>query len=88
MPDQVRYSRIPLDDVAVVGEGFHGPEGLAVDRAGNVYGGGEDGVIRRLSPDGRLTRFARCRGLGLAFDREEHLFVCDGRKGHPLSNLR
>ena len=32
--------------------------GIHVDRDGNVYGGGTDGVIRKLSPDGTVTEFA------------------------------
>jgi gluconolactonase len=67
--------------------GIRGPEGVAIDRAGNVYGGGSDGVIRRLSPDGGLSELAKVSDGqlgGLAFDRADNLFVCDGFAGRVV----
>jgi gluconolactonase len=73
------YRQLGLDEVAVASGGFKGPEGVVVDREGNVYGGGDDGVIRRLSPDGALTEVADTGGrpAGMALDRHGSLFVCD-----------
>ena len=70
---------IALRDVEVIGAGLRGPEGIAVHRDGSLYGGGNDGVIRRVAADGTVTDFARTGGLplGLAFDRDGDLFVCD-----------
>lgn len=72
------YRQFSLDQVTSAGTGFHGPEGVVVDRDGNVYGGGLDGVIRKLSPDGRVSEFARTGGrpAGMAMDRDGNLFVC------------
>jgi sugar lactone lactonase YvrE len=70
-----------LSEFRQLGRGVNGPEGVAVDRDGNVYGGGADGVIRRLAPDGAVSAFAKVSDGqlgGLAFDREDNLFVCDG----------
>jgi sugar lactone lactonase YvrE len=73
------YQQLSLDQVTIAATGFKGPEGVTVDREGNVYGGGTDGVIRKLSPDGKVTEFARTGGrpAGMALDRQENLFVCD-----------
>ena len=73
------YQPLGIDQVMVAANGFKGPEGVTVDRDGNVYGGGTDGVIRKLSPDGRVTEFARTGGrpAGMALDRQGNLFVCD-----------
>lgn len=70
---------IDLRRVRTIGEGLHGPEGVVVDPDGNLYGGGEDGVIRRVTPAGRTTEYARTEGrpLGMAFDRAGNLLVCD-----------
>jgi gluconolactonase len=77
------YQQLSLDQVQVAATGFKGPEGVTVDREGNVYGGGADGVIRKLSPDGRVTELARTGGrpAGMALDRQGNLFVCDGKPG-------
>jgi gluconolactonase len=67
--------------------GVRGPEGVAVDRDGAIYGGGSDGVVRRLSADGRLTPIATVSDGqlgGLAFDRDDNLFVCDGFNGRVM----
>ena len=56
------YQQLNVDQVTVAAIGFKGPEGVVVDRDGNVYGGGTDGVIRKLSPEGRVTEFARTGG--------------------------
>jgi sugar lactone lactonase YvrE len=77
------YAQLPLEQVSRV-PGFNGAEGVAVDREGRVYGGGADGVVRRRGDDGRVEEFARCSDGqlgGLAFDREDNLFVCDGFTG-------
>src|SRR5262247_3391605 len=73
------YQQLSLEQVTVAAVGFKGPEGVNVDRDGNVYGGGTDGIIRKLSPDGKVTEFARTGGrpAGMALDRQGNLFVCD-----------
>ncbi len=80
------YPKLSLDQIEIAATGFKGPEGVVVDREGNVYGGGTDGVIRRLSPDGRVTEFARTGGrpAGMALDRKGNLFVCDVGKAAVL----
>jgi gluconolactonase len=80
------YQQLSLDQVTIAATGFKGPEGVTVDREGNVYGGGADGVIRKLSPDGKVTEFARTGGrpAGMAFDRQGNLFVCDVGKAAML----
>jgi gluconolactonase len=80
------YQQLNVDQVSVAAPGFKGPEGVVVDREGNVYGGGADGVIRKLSPDGKVSEFARTGGrpAGMALDRRGNLFVCDVGKGAVL----
>jgi gluconolactonase len=56
------------------------PEGLAIDTAGNVWCGGEEGEIFRIAADGsRIEGMAATGGftLGMAFDRQGRLYTCD-----------
>jgi gluconolactonase len=57
------------------------PEGLAVHRDGSVWCGGERGQIYRIEPDGAaIEQVAAIEGgfcQGMAFDREDNLYVCD-----------
>ena len=57
------------------------PEGLAVHRDGSVWCGGERGQVYRIEPDGSsIEQVARIEGgfcHGMAFDREDNLYVCD-----------
>jgi gluconolactonase len=56
------------------------PEGVAVHRDGSVWCGGERGQVYRLEPDGSaIEQVATTEGfcLGLAFDRDDNLFICD-----------
>ena len=80
------YQQLRLEQVAVAATGFKGPEGVTVDGEGNVYGGGTDGVIRKLSPDGQVSEFARTGGrpAGMALDQQGNLFVCDVGKAAVL----
>jgi sugar lactone lactonase YvrE len=66
-----------------LGQG-HGPEDVAVDADGKIYGGLDDGRIVQLATDGTQPGvFANTQGrpLGLAFDREGNLIVADALKG-------
>lgn len=60
-----------------------GPEDIAVDSQGRIYGGGQDGRIIRILPDGSAEVFADTGGrpLGLHFDAHGHLIVADAWKG-------
>lgn len=56
------------------------PEGVAVGPDGWIWAGNQDGDICRVSPDGRVIERAASTGgfaLGLAFDGDRAVFVCD-----------
>lgn len=69
--------RLPLGDVFA-------PEDIAIDSAGRIYTGVDDGQIIRLQADGSnpdLFASTAGRPLGLVFDREGNLIVADAVKG-------
>jgi sugar lactone lactonase YvrE len=56
------------------------PEGLAVSWDGSVWCGGELGQVYRIEPDGSSMEQVASTGgccLGMAFDREDNLYLCD-----------
>jgi len=55
-----------------------GPEGLALDAAGNIYAGLEDGRIIRVR-DGAVTTLTNTQGrpLGIEFDADGNLIIAD-----------
>lgn len=58
------------------------PEGIAIDREGNIWCGGERGEIFRIAQDGStIEQLATSGGftLGLAFDQDGKLYSCDLR---------
>jgi gluconolactonase len=58
------------------------PEGVAIGPDGWVWAGSENGQILRIAPDGSgIEEVASTGGflLGLAFDGDRALFVCDSR---------
>lgn len=60
-----------------------GPEEVALDKKGRVYAGTRDRKIMRLLPNGHLEVFAETKGrpLGIKFDKDENLVVCDSNNG-------
>ena len=62
----------------------NGPEDIAVDSLGRIYGGLENGKIVRYQSNGQFPDiFADTEGrpLGLHFDARQNLIVADGVKG-------
>ena len=72
-------AEIPIEDFEGFAEGLDHPEGLAFDREGNLWAGGEAGQIYRMDPRGRVEEIAnpgrqtitrvktRYRGMPLAY---------------------
>jgi sugar lactone lactonase YvrE len=60
-----------------------GPEDVAFDAQGRVYAGTAEGRIVRLQSEGQPEDFAATQGrpLGLRFDPEGNLVVCDAYRG-------
>ena len=76
-------SRLTTTQRLSLGTGF-GPEDVALDAQGRIYGGLEDGRIIQLQADGSQPRvFADTHGrpLGLSFDQTGNLIVADAIKG-------
>ncbi len=77
-----------LLDAELIGAGLlNGPEDVAIDEEGRLYAGSSDGVIHRIWPDGQVEVFASTGGhpLGLDFDTEGNLIVCEPVQGQLLS---
>lgn len=79
-----------VSEIEVFARNVPHPEGVAFDSNGWLYAGGAlpdyngTGPIYRISPDGNtVTPFADTggRSLGLAFDRQDNLYACDGELG-------
>ncbi|MGH2532322.1 MAG: SMP-30/gluconolactonase/LRE family protein [Thermomicrobiales bacterium] len=77
---------LPLDRASVFIDGTVGeprlshPEGVAVDRDGNVWCGGDRGEIYRIAADGSCFEVVATSGgftLGMAFDGQGRLYTCD-----------
>lgn len=62
---------------------INGPEEVALDSRGRVYGGTQDGKIIRITAENAVEVFAETQGrpLGLQFDKNGNLIVCDAYKG-------
>ncbi len=62
---------------------IYGPEDVAIDIQGRVYGGTQDGLIKRVNIDGSVDTWLSTGGrpLGLHFDKQQNLIVCDAYKG-------
>jgi gluconolactonase len=78
--------QIPLERFEVFAEGLDHPEGLAFDGDGDLWAGGEQGQIYRISPQGKVRTVAALGGfnLGLAFSARQELFVCNFKLGALL----
>jgi sugar lactone lactonase YvrE len=77
-----------LLNAELIGAGLlYGPEDVAIDEEGRLYAGSGDGVIQRVLPDGQVEVFATTGGhpLGLDFDTEGNLIVCEPVQGQLLS---
>lgn len=76
--------KLKSSEILPVKDGF-GPEDIAVDAEGRIYGGLHDGRIIRMQADGSgQETFAEIEGgrpLGLAFDAHGNLIVADSWKG-------
>jgi len=74
-----------LDAVEIFGRGVLKSEGVVVDKEGNVYGGGRNGVIYKVSPEGKVSELttlpAGSLPNGITMDRQGNLVYCDlGKK--------
>ncbi len=88
---------VPLDRFEVFADGLDHPEGLAFDRDGDLWSGGEAGQIYRIDARGRVREVVCLGGfcLGLTFSTRGELWVCNfkhnalirlDRKGRVLAS--
>lgn len=72
-------STFPVSDIETFATNIPGAEGIAVANDGRIFVGAEDGWIYAISPEGKVSPFAKTPGrpLGIAIDRQNDLFVCD-----------
>lgn len=79
---------LPLDRFETFAEGLDHPEGLAFDRDGDLWAGGELGQIYRIDAQGRVRQVTVLGGfcLGLTFSTSGDLWVCNF-KLHALLRL-
>lgn len=76
-------TEVEITRFEIFASGLDHPEGLAFDRDGALWAGGEAGQIYRIDSNGRQELVAECGGfsLGLAFSPHGELFVCNSRHG-------
>src|SRR6266850_2889392 len=74
-----------LDAVEIFGKGVMQSEGVVIDKEGNVYGGGRNAVIYRVTPDGKVHELCTLPSgsipNGVTMDRQGNIVYCDlGKK--------
>jgi gluconolactonase len=71
---------VDISQVSIFVDGLDHPEGLAFASDGYLWAGGEIGQVYRISPDGADVRVIANTGgfsLGMAFDRQGNLYICN-----------
>src|SRR5262249_27535064 len=70
-----------VEAVEIFGQGVLQAEGVGIDKGGNVYGGGRNGIIYKVSPDGKVTELVTLPSgsipNGITMDRNGDLVYCD-----------
>jgi sugar lactone lactonase YvrE len=76
-------TKIALENVEIFGAGVIHSEGVVVDRDGSVWGGGRNGKVYKVSPDGVVHEVAqlpdRAIPNGVTLDRAGNFVYCDLR---------
>jgi len=75
----------PVDMVQIFGRGVLKAEGVVVDKENNVYGGGRNGVMYKVTPGGKVSELTTLPAgsipNGVTMDRQGNLVYCDlGKK--------
>jgi sugar lactone lactonase YvrE len=74
---------VPTASVEVFGTGVLRAEGVVIDREGNAWGGGRNGKVYKVSPDGVVHEVAqlpdRAIPNGVTMDRTGNFVYCDLR---------
>src|SRR5216684_4052107 len=72
---------IPVSAVEVFGRGVLKAEGVVVDKDNNVYGGGRNGIMYKVTPDGKVSELCTLPAgsipNGVTMDRQGNLVYCD-----------
>jgi gluconolactonase len=72
---------LPVSAIEVFGRGVLKAEGVVVDKDNCVYGGGRNGIMYKVTPDGKVTELAKLpEGSipnGVTMDRNGDLVYCD-----------
>lgn len=74
---------VAIEEFEIFANGLDHPEGLAFDRSGYLWAGGEEGQVYRIDPQGKVEMITSMEGFcaGLAFSPQDELFVCHARLG-------
>ena len=74
-----------LNAIEVFGEGVERAEGVVVDTDGCAWGGGRNGIVYRVDPEGLVKEVAqlpdRAIPNGVTMDGEGNFIYCDLRRG-------
>jgi len=75
-----------VEKVEIFGKGVLQAEGVVIDKEGYVYGGGRNGIIYKVSPEGKVTELVTLPSgsipNGITMDRNGDLVYCDlGKQG-------
>lgn len=70
-----------VDKVEIFGQGVLQAEGVVIDKDGYVYGGGRNGIMYKVSPDGKVNELVTLPSgsipNGVTMDRNGDLIYCD-----------
>ena len=74
-----------VDAVEIFGKGVMQAEGVVIDKAGNAWGGGRNGTVYKVSPEGKVQEVAQLPSgsipNGVTLDRAGNFVYCDlGKK--------
>jgi len=72
---------IATDTIEVFGKGVLQAEGVVIDKEGNAWGGGRNGTVYKVSPDGQVQEVCQLpEGSipnGVTLDRAGNFVYCD-----------